>query len=196
MVAVIGLVASLAAPSLGSISAASKRTRFLNDLSGLFETARQYAVTKNTYVWLAFNSNSKDQDLQAAIIASRTGLAQGYGPDDVAWAPTTIDLDKGLNANYVIVTRLLSLGNFQLKNGEQTPFAPGPHFTLKKGSAAPQMLDRVVQFSPSGEAKVGPGLQAQLIFEGGAFNGPMAEVRDRFRINGPTGLFRMENVTP
>lgn len=194
VVALLGIVASLVAPSLGSISASSKRTRFLTDLSGMFETARQYAVTKNTYVWVAFNSNSADQELQAAIIASRTGLAQGYGPDDAVWAPAVINLGKGIDPNYQIVTRLLSLGNFQLEKGEKTSFAPGPKFTLQKGSAAPQQLDRVVQFSPSGEAKVGPGLQAQLIFEGGASNGPMAKVRDRFRINGPTGLFRMENI--
>lgn len=185
VVALIGILATATIPALGNMAASSRRTKYLTDLSTLFEGARQYAVSKNTYVWVAFSENAANgSPLYACVVASRTGLAQGYGPEDL-WAARTFDVSN--NAELVPVTRVVTLGDFGLTPAPAGALAVTAKFKVRIGAKEVD-LSRSVQFSPSGEAKVGGGVQGNIVFATSATEGQMKDVKDSFTVNGPTGF--------
>ncbi len=185
VVALIGILATATIPALGNMAASSRRTKYLTDVSSLFEGARQYAVAKNTYVWVAFSENAMNgRPLYACVVASRNGLAQGYGPEDL-WAARTFDVPS--NAEFIPVTKILTLGDFDLTSASS--LAATARFKVRTGSKEVD-LSRSVQFSPSGEAKIGSGVQGNIAFNTSAIEGHMKDVRDSFAVNGPTGFVR------
>lgn len=186
VVALIGILATATIPAIGNMAAASRRTKSLSDISTLFEGARQYAVAKNTYVWVAFTDTASGQPLYATVIASRTGLAQGYGPDD-NWTPQTIDLSS--NDKFSPVSRVTNIGDFKLTSDES--FASTAGFRVRAGSQTYD-LTRSVQFSPSGEAKIDEGVKGNIAFQISAREGSMARVVDKITVNGPTGFVQFE----
>ncbi len=186
VVALIGILATATIPAVGNMAAASRRTKSLSDLSTLFEGARQYAVAKNTYVWVAFSDTSTGRPLYASVIASRNGLAQGYGPDD-SWTTQTIDVAN--NDKFSPVSRLMTVGDFKLCS--DASFASTAAFKVRMG-AQNYDLTRSVQFSPTGEAKIDSGVKGNIPFEISAREGSMARVVDRIIVNGPTGFVQFE----
>ena len=188
VIAVISVLASLAVPALSSYAASSRRTKFLTNLSSLFETARQYAVSKNTYVWVALGTDNNK--LFATVIATKDGTSQGFGEDP--WTQGTVNLTQANNA-FATVTRLVPLGDFAVNafNGERA-FASTPAFSVPKPGGSSMQLDRSVQFSPSGEARISAGLKGTIRFEASALEGSMKSIKDTVLINGPTGFLKIQ----
>lgn len=54
-------------------------------------------------------------------------------------------------------------------------------------------LDRSVQFSPSGEARITAGLKGTIRFEAAASEGSMKGIKDTIQINGPTGFLKIQS---
>lgn len=185
VVAIIGLLATAAVPAVGDMAASSRRTQFLADLSGVLESARQYAVAKNTYVWVAFTADSSTGQSVVAI-AAKDGLGQGYGPDDT-WTPTVVDLSN--SANFSQISRAKSLGEVKIQSAEN--LAQGLGFRVSQDG---RLVDfpRSIQFSPAGSAKIAAGIQGTLILQTSAGNGRFA---DRVAVNGPTGFVQVESGT-
>lgn len=190
VIAVISVMASLAVPALSSYAASSRRTKFLTDLSSLFETARQHAVSKNTYVWVALGT--ENNKLFATVIATKDGTSQGFGEDP--WTQGTVNLTQANNA-FTTVTRLVPLGDFAVNafDGEQA-FASTPAFSVPKPGGSSMQLDRSVQFSPSGEARINAGLKGTIRFKAAAQEGSMKGLTDTVQINGPTGFLKIQSA--
>lgn len=186
VVALISILATATIPAVGNMAAASRRTKSLTDISTLFEGARQYAVAKNTYVWVAFSDTSSGKPLYASVIASRNGLAQGYGPDD-SWVPQTIDVSN--SDKFIPVSRMMTVGDFKLTSAAN--FGSTAGFKVRSASQTYD-LSRSVQFSPSGEAKIDEGVKGNIAFQISAREGSMANVVDTFTVNGPTGFVQFE----
>ncbi len=187
---IMGLLLTATVPTLGDMAASSRRTKYLSDLSSLFETARQYAVAKNTYVWVAFSdAGNNTTPLYAVAVASRDGLAHGYGPDD-AWPGQTIDM--ATDANFTPVTRVLPLGSFKF-DSDGVHFDNAAKFKVKAGGASQVILARSVVFSPAGEARIAPGIQGNITFSASATEGKLARVIDTVIVNGPTGFLTVQN---
>jgi len=187
VVAILSLLATAVVPAVSDIMASSRRTQYLTDLSSLLESARQYAVSKNTYVWVAFNDPSDGKTpLCARMVASRDGLSQGYGED--GWSKSSFDVPS---ANYATVSRLVTLGDFTLTADPDSDLAKTPTFNITGGRQTPS-LTRCIQFTPSGEAKIDSGIQGNITLKTKASYGKMAKVEDTVVINGATGFVKIQ----
>lgn len=188
VIALISILATATIPAVGNMAASSRRTKSLSDISTLFEGARQYAVAKNTYVWVAFSDTSAGKPLYASVIASRNGLAQGYGPDD-NWVAQSIDVTSN-NNNFLPVSRMMTVGDFKFTS--DASFGSTASFKVRSGSQTYD-LSRSIQFSPSGEAKIDEGVKGNIAFQISAKEGPMTKVIDTITVNGPTGFVQFED---
>lgn len=188
VVALISILAVATIPAVSNFASSSRRTKYLNDLSSVFESARQYAVSKNTYVWVGFSADaSNGTPLYACVMASRNGLAQGYGSED-AWNSQVIDMAN--NEAFTPVSRVITLGDFKLNSADS--LASTAQFRVQAGQRDIQ-LTRSVQFSPSGEAKISGATQGNIAFETAAIQGQMKDVKDTFVLNGPTGFLQFDS---
>ncbi len=187
VIAIISLLATAAVPALSDMMASSRRTKYLTDLSTMLESARQYAVSKNTYVWVSFNEQTANgQDpLFARMFATTDGLSHTFGPED-AWS--SVEVTVPASTNYAAVSRMVALGDVQLAVDADLTSTP----TFAAGGTSPK-LTRSIQFTPSGEAKVGAGVQGSITLSAKASYGKMAKVEDKLVINGPTGFVRIES---
>jgi type II secretory pathway pseudopilin PulG len=89
MLTVIGIISLLAVLTVPSVVGLSTSDKFDSAVSGLSETlslARQTAVARNTYVWVAFAVpvNPTDTPLSTLVIAS----TDGTNPFDEDWSAT------------------------------------------------------------------------------------------------------------
>lgn len=190
VMAVMGLLVSAMVPAVSSYATSQRRTKFLYEISGLFETARQYATSRNTYVWVAFSDDAiTGRPLYATLIASKTGLGQGFGPED-SWTVKPVNLQDA-GSGFALAAPVKVLGDFKLTEvpGE-TAFSRAVTFTVPR-PGGDITLGRSVQFSPSGEARASAALFGQLIIDASATEGRMREVKDRITLNGATGFCRL-----
>lgn len=77
VMAVITVMAVLSVPAFSSISSSGRTNQAVVEIAGLLENARQYAVSKNTYVWVAFAKEESATDggvLMVAVVASKDGM--------------------------------------------------------------------------------------------------------------------------
>ena len=73
VIAIIAILSALAMPAFNAIKSAGGLTKTGNDVAGILEQARAYAMAQNTYVWVGFR---QDEDtLVVAVVASRTGVS-------------------------------------------------------------------------------------------------------------------------
>jgi len=72
VIAIIAVLSALAVPAFNSIRGAGGITKAANDIAGILEHARAYAMAQNTYVWVGFRKEGSDT-LVVGIIASKTG---------------------------------------------------------------------------------------------------------------------------
>ena len=182
VMAIIGILVTASIPAVGGLTSASRRTQFLSNASNLLGSARQYAVANNTYAWVAFGE--KDDSLYAVAVSSTTGLSQGYGPEDV-WSEETFNLQN--TDEFAPITRIIKLGEYTLTSVIAN-FSSRPGFQTKQGGDGDLDLSRSVQFSPSGEARIGPGLRGNLTFKAKAISGQFADRDETIIVNGPTGF--------
>ena len=190
VMAVMGLLISAMVPAVSSYATSQRRTKFLYEISGLFESARQYAVSRNTYVWVAFSDDAgAGKPLYATLIASKTGLGQGFGPED-PWTVKPVNIQDA-NSGFALAGPVKILGDFKLsETSGKTAFSRAVTFTVPRPSGN-ITLARSVQFSPSGEARASAALFGQLVIDATATEGRMKEVKDRITLNGATGFCRL-----
>jgi len=73
VIAIIAILSALAMPAFNAIKSAGGLTKTGNDVAGILEQARAYAMAQNTYVWVGFR---QDEDtLVVAVVASKTGVS-------------------------------------------------------------------------------------------------------------------------
>lgn len=75
VIALICVLASAAAPVVGSMFKGGSMNRAVSDISSVLEQAQSYAMAHNTYVWVGFHENTVTQTMTVAAIAGTTGAA-------------------------------------------------------------------------------------------------------------------------
>lgn len=75
VIAIIAVLSALALPAFNSIRNAGGLTKTANDIAGILEQARAYAMAQNTYVWVGFQTSQANGTdvLTVGVIASKTG---------------------------------------------------------------------------------------------------------------------------
>lgn len=181
VVAIIGLLTSLSMPAISSLARGGDTNHAVSGIAGTLDLAREYAVSRNTYTWVVLAPDpaaTSGASLYAVILASQDGSNTS---DSVA----AVDLDVASTYNLAagtgnigVVQRVAVFPNVVLEDLSSSPAPAGANpveanakvsFRLPPSSAKPVAFinnnpsaQRVVQFSPNGQARVS-GAMAQLI---------------------------------
>ena len=161
---IIGLLGTLLAPSLGSLGTSWKMDSSLLAASSVLEQARQYAVSKNTYVWVLFNEpemNDASNELTVAVVASRSGTDTLGWPDDKIILPAAnqpaSDIEIVVRGRRLSAARIadrpsVNIGSLPKAGAaEQASLASLNIEIGPNGNRA--SFTRAVQFTPTGEAR-------------------------------------------
>jgi prepilin-type N-terminal cleavage/methylation domain-containing protein len=76
VIAIVAMLSALTLPAFNSIRNAGGLTKSANDIAGILEQARAYAMAQNTYTWVGFrrdNADTPSDTLVVGVIASKTG---------------------------------------------------------------------------------------------------------------------------
>ncbi len=196
VMAVISVLASLAAPAISSLSKGSQMNQALAEVGGLLEEARQYAVAKNTYVWVAFNDSPSgaDDQLRVAVLASKSGAdLVSWGTDD-----TTSSLARTELLNRVRTFKQVKLsgaGAFDPSKIPDLPTVSNPgdpgsaNFTIRVPGGNSERFAKAIQFTPGGEARKTSALIGMIEIGLQPTHGQAADADNVavVRVNGLTG---------
>lgn len=181
VVAIIGLLTSLSMPAISSLARGGDTNHAVSGIAGTLDLAREYAVSRNTYTWVVFApdaSSASNASLYAVILASQDGSNTSDGVTGIDLDVAAIyDLASGAE-NIGVVQRVAVFPNVVLEELSSSPAPAGTNpveanakvrFQLPPSSAKPVLFingnpsaQRVVQFSPNGQARVS-GSMAHLI---------------------------------
>lgn len=167
VIAVMSVLVSLAAPALSSMAKGSQMTQSLIELSGTLDQARQYAISRNTYVWVALRPNPEGpngDELSMVVLASKSGTDPSPWSDygavpnsqiDLIARPRTFDQMRFEEAGKYTRTEIPGLSGKTATSINNTLSDKTAVFQVKlPGASSSVAFDRVIQFTPTGEARV------------------------------------------
>lgn len=199
LLVVMGIVSSLIAVTVFASSSYMRSASFNSSLvkiTGLLETARQHAVSQNTYVWVAFRpGEGEDLSLEAVLYSSRDGT------DTLNWQGTVSPSDD----RFAILTKREIFGGLQLLlptvppsiynriNGLTPTASEDVANSLAfqwqgSGLSAPLDFTYTVQFTPRGEAKSSNALASHIDLGLAGIQGDVA-------VNAPVAVVRLAGIS-
>jgi len=150
ILAVMAVLACLAAMSVPAISGISRGSMMNNNLlifSGVLEQARQLAISKNTYVWVVVSQPATaGEPVKVGQIASKDGT------DALAWSTEALELSG--SSVLEMVGKPQDLRWVKLENSSRTD-AGVALAAINITDGPGRTYTRAVQFTPTGEARVG-----------------------------------------
>ena len=153
VITIIAVLSALALPAFNSIRNAGGLTKNANDIAGILEQARAYAMAQNTYTWVGFRKDGADT-LVVGVIASRTGSSIPSTNDVVQLGKITrfenIQITNNLPAN----SGARPAANVQLMDATNFVFTSGTN----------SFSSQVVRWDSRGEARIS-ALQLSRIIE-------------------------------
>lgn len=202
VIAVMSVLVSLAAPALSSMAKGSQMTQSLIELSGTLDQARQHAISRNTYVWVALRPNPdgpNGDELSMVVLASKSGTDplpwSNYGtvPNDeidLITRPRTFDQMRFEEAGKYTKSDIPRLDGKSTTSIANTPSDNTAVFRIKlPGAASLVDFDRVIQFTPTGEARVSSSVIDVIEFGLHPTRGKTGDASNVavLRVNGLTG---------
>jgi prepilin-type N-terminal cleavage/methylation domain-containing protein len=196
VMAIISVLLVAVRPAVSSLSMSGSFTNSMNQVAQAFDLARQRAISKNTYVWVAFHEgvDNKVPYLDVCVVESKTGT------DTLAWnGSATLPSDP----NFTLVQRTARIPQLDLVPAGQVTEAQIPslpslnespsdmaktvsfRFDAAKSAWSGADFDHVVEFTPSGEARISKGLVGYI--EVGLKHWPKSTPAV-IRLSGITGL--------
>lgn len=173
VIAVISIIAGVSVPALSGLNRAGNANRAIAGVAGALDLARQYAVSRNTYTWVVLAANPSavgGSSLYAVVLGSRDGSNTIDGV-------TAVDLDTRATyrldtatANVEVLQRTMAFPNAVVEPLASSPApaglppaAPNANVSFKFAASSVEAMaflnanpnaQRVVQFSPTGQARV------------------------------------------
>jgi len=159
VITIMMLMAGLAWPALTPLIMGNRMTANLLTLSGTLDQARQYAISKNTYVWVLMTTpvNTTTSFPKVAVISSLSGT------DSLAWSTTPMNLST--NTDLTVVGKVTDLPNVWIEDTNTVTIPSKPSVTPTPSSTATVNITyyvggqavtftRCVEFTPTGEARI------------------------------------------
>jgi prepilin-type N-terminal cleavage/methylation domain-containing protein len=207
VISIIALLTAVGGPALSALTSSGGANQNISQLSGILEQAREYAVSQNTYVWVAFYTPTVTtgfKQVSVAVIAS----TDGTDPATTSWQQNSYGTVPSSNLsliNRVVTLKQISLqlaGAFALPSlpglpgqGVRDPdnsiasYATGFFSIQLPGTSTPTMFTQAIEFTPSGQARNGGGpvdvIDVDLQPQKGTVNDPKNVAV--LRVNGLTG---------
>lgn len=199
--AVAGMLLGLSGVAVTSLSKGGTLNKTLADVAGTLEQARQYAVAQNTYVWVAFlpGTSGGNTSVSMVVLASKNGADPtpwaGYGtvPSSQIGLLTRVKtFDQiGLRDAATFTDRIPDLAGATTVTREVNSLSDNTakFSVLLPGTSTPAEFTRVIQFTPSGEARNASNLIDVIEFGMQPTHGTVADDKNvaAIRVNGLTG---------
>jgi len=161
VLAITAVLAVMTIPSLSGLQRGNTVTGNLTVLSGLLEQARQTAVAKNTFVWVAFSdapADAVDGGVAVALIGATGGV------DSFGWNNASTSLSNYSDMELIAPVRVLKgvkLTGVSAISPNGLPPEPTANlaalesidFQVPFGGNS-RHFTKALQFSPTGEARV------------------------------------------
>lgn len=167
VVAVMSLLLSFVVPAVSSLARGSRLNQSLVEIAGTIDQARQYAIAQNTYVWVAMRPDPEATDgdaLSVVVLASKTGIDpspwSNYGtvPNariDLISRPRTFSQIRFEDAATFGSDQIPDLADKPSVASTNSPSSGTAVFSVRlPGEGANVNFERVIQFTPAGEARV------------------------------------------
>lgn len=162
VVALVSVLATLGGVAVGPFFRNSELKKAVIEASAVLEGARQYALTYNThtYVGLAETGSGNDRQVILASFASPYGVA---AVDMRAGGTASADGESLVALSRPKSFRNVILGNPEAEGDITAVVSRGVQIQSEVAGEA-QQFDRVIHFSPSGEARISPAKVVRLGF--------------------------------
>jgi Tfp pilus assembly protein FimT len=156
---IIGVLTLLAVPALSSLSNSGNVNAAAGGVSLLLDQARTYAMAHNTYVWVGFCQNTATQQLMVGVVAGKTGQSSDANSGSGFYIPisklqTYNQLELSSSISALPNTGLSSLATAADDISQCQPNVIGS-FQQPVGGTNVNFNSDVLEFTPSGEAKLG-----------------------------------------
>jgi len=150
---ILALLASVATMAFNSVRGAGALSKTGQDIAGILEQARAYAMAHNTYVWVGLKNGNADT-LTIGVAASTNGESQPANPDAAAGDISQLDRTRNF-ANTRMVsapagTRPAVPEEGQMARSQEAILT----FKIGSGSHQVEFNQQVIQFNSRGEAKM------------------------------------------
>lgn len=162
VMAVIGLLTTLCIPALSSLTKGGQMNQSVAELAGLLDQARQYAISQNTYVWVALSPDIASTDgpqLGVTVLASKTGVDPAPAGGNYGAVP---------NDQIALISKPKAFSQFKFEEAGVFGIGKIPNlptrtaanvgtasFSIKlPGASSATTFSRVITFTPAGEARV------------------------------------------
>jgi prepilin-type N-terminal cleavage/methylation domain-containing protein len=153
VVTVMAILASLAVLSFRGINSSGNFNRAVDEISGILEQGRSYAMAQNTYVWIVLYENAPASSPTSVFVA---GFSSGDGTDPFGWSatPATVTVPPG-TVNGTTLTQVIRVHRYRglhletttLPNAPSSPGTPATNPAVPPATAAP-----VFQFTTQSDA--------------------------------------------
>lgn len=152
VICIIGLLATLSVPALGSLRSAGNINQASLNVSLMLEQARSYAMANNTYVWVGFDNDEANSRLRVAAVSGLTGASTdiqtsaNYRPIVKVQTYDNMRLHTVGNLTGMVTDGALEISSSLLKFDQKVG---GQNVTFKNA----------LQFEPSGSVRFNDGIQ-------------------------------------
>lgn len=177
VIAIMTLMASLAVPSLRSLTGSGSFTQEVGQIAEVMEQARAYAVGQNTYVWVVFYSFDPPSETASGDSLCLAVYAANDGVDGLNWGSTTSTvIPPSSSPSVVQIFKFKIFKHLALNTGTElgnnypgpanheslNPFTPNSDLTfqttLRQAGGSVTLPGNkksyTVQFTPAGSARV------------------------------------------
>jgi prepilin-type N-terminal cleavage/methylation domain-containing protein len=159
VITIITIITSISIPAFSNIDKAGNTSRAIYELADQLKYARSAAMSGNTYVWLGLALETPQANSISVIsMASKTGRANDINDPLNISILNKLQSFKGLNLKKTIRLDKSGLEN----NADFIDDSDIGSFSFKI-LGKPVNFDKIIQFSPSGEARVISGSASRWI---------------------------------
>jgi prepilin-type N-terminal cleavage/methylation domain-containing protein len=205
VLAIISILAVLSIVAFTSLQGSGNTNKNISVLSGSLELAREYAVAKNTYVWVAFYPSTASNGLNllsVAVLASNDGSDPASAT--LSWA--TYNYGTVPTAAISLINKVVTLQQIAVLNAASlspnslppTPavtsgansMATGNFFTLAlPGTSTAVTFTQAIEFLPTGQVRNSSNPVAVIDLDVQPQKGSVQDTKNIavVRINGLTG---------
>ena len=152
VIAIVALLSALTLPAFNSIRNAGGLTKSANDIAGILEQARTYAMAQNTYTWVGFrrdNADTPSDTLVVGVIASKIGSTNP--------AADAVPLGKLARFDNVKIVELSPSPATTAATDQLTKS------TLAFTNGANKFISQVIRWDSRGQASINPPQLSRLI---------------------------------
>ncbi len=120
VISVIAILSAAGGPAISALTSSGSADQNISQLSGILEQAREYAVSQNTYVWVAFyNSTAPNGSSQVsvAVVASTDGTDPAGASGVSTWQTYPYGTVPG--EGLALINKIVTLKQLNIKSATQ-----------------------------------------------------------------------------